>query len=125
LQVVSVLGVVREVVHAAALAAPLPRSRASRQADGGNGRIALADDQQLVAELLRIRTSADGGSIVKRRVGDSHCDLADAVLGAVAALDSAGAGSGSVLPMAGWAEGGLELDDKGGRIAAFAYDAGL
>ena len=34
------------------------------------GRIVLPDDRPVVTELLR--TSADGGSIVKPRVGDSH-----------------------------------------------------
>lgn len=61
------------------------------------GRIVLPDDRQLVTELLRIRTTADGGSIVKPRVGDSHGDLADATVAAVASLDRSGASSGAAL----------------------------
>jgi hypothetical protein len=90
------------------------------------GRIVLPDDRQLVTELLRIRTSADGSSIVKPRVGDSHCDLADALVGAVASLDRAGASSGGVLGTADDAAlDGEVWGDEEGRYSDLSYSMKL
>jgi hypothetical protein len=94
------------------------------------GRIVLPDDPQLVTELLRIRTSADGAGIVKPRTGDSHCDLADALVNAVASIDSSGAASGGVLATVGWDDdGGLDrglvVGDEFGRNDPLTYDEAL
>lgn len=53
-------------------------------------RISILDDEQLVAELLRVRTRFRAGASVVEigRVGDSHGDLAVALAAGVKALDS-------------------------------------
>ena len=58
-------------------------------------RVSIPDDEQLVAELLRVRTKFRAGASVVEigRVGDSHGDLAVALAAGVRALDSRGAGS--------------------------------
>jgi hypothetical protein len=84
------------------------------------GRILIADDRQLVAELLRVRTSRDGANLVLPRVGDSHCDLAVALVSAVATLDASGAGSGAVTPLSPDAMGGEVYAESG-----LTYDMGL
>jgi hypothetical protein len=83
------------------------------------GRILIPDDRQLVAELLRVRTSRDGANLVLPRVGDSHCDLAVALVSAVATLDAHGAGSGTVTPLSPealggevWPESDLSYDER-------------
>jgi hypothetical protein len=55
-------------------------------------RIEIADDSQLVAELLRVQTRFRGGAatIDVGRAGDSHGDLAVALALAVAELDASG-----------------------------------
>jgi hypothetical protein len=55
-------------------------------------RIELVNDEQLVAELLRVRTRFRAGASVVEigRVGDSHGDLGLALAAAVLALDRRG-----------------------------------
>ena len=63
-------------------------------------RIELPDDVQLVTELSRLRTKYRAGSatIEIPKVGDSHCDLAVALMAAVHEHDRHGVGRAGPLP---------------------------
>ena len=58
-------------------------------------RISIPDDEQLVAEMLRVRTRFRAGASVIElpRVGDSHCDVVTALAAGVRQLDNRGADS--------------------------------
>jgi hypothetical protein len=60
-------------------------------------RIELPDSPQLVAELARLRSKYRAGSATVEvpRVGDSHCDVAVALMAAVGELDRRGVGQPS------------------------------
>lgn len=77
-------------------------------------RIELPNDPQLIVELGRLRTRYRAGSATVEipKVGDSHCDVAVALMAAVGELDRGGVGEGA-LPRAG---GGL-LSRGVGRVA--------
>jgi len=65
-------------------------------------KIELPDDQQLIVELGRLRTKYRAGSATVEipKIGDSHCDIAVALMAAVGELERGGVG-GTPLPVAG------------------------
>ena len=67
-------------------------------------RIELPNDPQLVAELSRLRTKYRAGSATVEipRSGDSHCDLAVALMAAVAELDRHGVGANPAAAAFHW-----------------------
>jgi hypothetical protein len=69
-------------------------------------RIELPDDPQLIAELSRLRTKYRAGSATVEipKVGDSHCDVAVALLAAVGEHDRHGVGGATVMPRLGFVE---------------------
>lgn len=61
-------------------------------------RIELPDEQQLLTELARLRTRYRAGSATVEipKVGDSHCDVAVALMAAVGELDRHGVSDGEL-----------------------------
>ena len=90
------------------------------------GRITLPDDDQLVSELLRLRTKLRAGSsqVEVPRTGADHCDSAVALAAGVAELDRYGSGldldasvgDGGFLPLREALAGSRDVYDGSGRI---------